>query len=77
MSSTQGSHKLKSFLLDLHNNFDNLSVAQRDLILQHYSKHALLKNKQPVEEDDWDYISLGILLKTMIQQKKDEEMIMT
>lgn len=76
-SSTQSGHKLKSFLLELYNNFDNLTVAQRDLVLQHYSKHALLENKQPVQEDDWDYISLGILLKTMIQQKKDEEMIMT
>jgi len=61
---------LKTFLRYLHDNFDDLSVDQRELVLQHYSKHALLETREPVQQDDWDYISLGILLKTMIQQAK-------
>ena len=67
------SNKLKSFLRYVHDNFDNLSTAHKDLVLQHYSKHALLDNKQTVQSDDWDYISLGILLRTMIEQRKQEE----
>ncbi len=35
------------------------------LLLQHYAKDQLLHNSQPVVEDDWDWISVGLLLRQM------------
>lgn len=65
MSST-----LKPFLAYLHNHYEQLSPAQHQLILQLYAKYTLLENKKPITSDDWDYISLGILLKTMTEQQQ-------
>lgn len=41
------------------------------LLLQYYAKSTLLDQHQPVEDDDWDYISLGILLKRIMASTAD------
>ena len=55
---------LQQLLDDLQH--QRLSREQHVLLLQHYAKHQLLQNQQPVQEDDWDWISVGLLLRQMV-----------
>jgi hypothetical protein len=60
---------LKDFLIHLANSIDiegALTTSQHKLILEHYSKHKLLVDNKPVEPDDWAWVSLGLLLKSML-----------
>ena len=61
---------LKDFLLHLANIIEvegKLSPLQHKLILEHYSKHQLLVANKPIESDDWAWVSLGLLLKNMVE----------
>lgn len=44
---------------------NELSREEYLLLLQHYAKDQLLHSSQPVNEDDWDWISVGLLLRQM------------
>ena len=44
---------------------NELSREEYVLLLQHYAKDQLLHSSQPVEEDDWDWISVGLLLRQL------------
>ncbi len=62
---------LKDFLLHLASSIEKegeLTPSQHKLILEHYSKHQLLVTKKPIESDDWAWVSLGLLLKNMLEE---------
>ena len=44
----------------------SLSTPEFLLLLQYYGKSVLLEQNIPVEEDDWDYIGMAILLKQLL-----------
>ena len=46
---------------------DQCSTEEFMCLLQHYAKHRMVTSSISVEEDDWDYISMGILLKQMVK----------
>ena len=60
-------HELLSFLEQTIQTFSTLTKEERWCILQFYSKMHMLKNKQFVEEDDFDYISFGLLIKSLVK----------
>ena len=60
---------LQAFLRDLADDLPTLSPEKKLLVVQLYSNYQLLENGRTVEEDDWNYISLGILMKQMLADK--------
>jgi hypothetical protein len=63
-------NSLVSFLEDTSKHFSSLSNEERWCVLQFYSKMHMLKNKQPFESDDWDYISFGLLIKSLVKSSE-------
>lgn len=64
---------LAAFLRDQANRIEALKeLTDRNelmLVLQHYQKCKVLEEDRKVEEDDWDWISFGIILKHMFKKE--------
>lgn len=67
MFSSSIETKCKDFVSYLFANFDSLTNNEKLIVFQAYTKHNLLQKQQTVQDDDWDYISLGIFLKESLQ----------
>ena len=63
---------LRTFLQTTLTNLDHQTPEQRMLLLQWYAKETLLTTNATVQDDDWDYISLGILLKTLVAPSQND-----
>lgn len=62
-SNTLTNEILRNFLIEMANNIDTLSPEQRILLWGFYSKIKV--GKQPIKEDDMEWVALGLLLKTL------------
>ncbi len=63
---------IQPFLQELIRQIDDceLTPAQELLLTQYYLKQKQLSENIPVEDDIWDYLSLGIFL---LQSEKEKE----
>jgi len=62
-SNTLTNEILRNFLIEMANNIDTLSLDNRILLWSFYSKIKV--GKQPIKEDDMEWVALGLLLKTL------------
>ncbi len=63
--------ELKNFLIDIQDNLTNLNKSELQLLVSYYTKVQMLRSGQPIKNDDWDWISLGLLMKSMYQSTNE------
>jgi hypothetical protein len=67
---------LKEFLLELAATLDTpekLTKDQHLYILQHYSKHQMHSIKHCISPDDLSWVALGLLMKVLFVEDKEEQ----
>jgi len=52
---------------------ETLSPTEQLLLQQYFLKSKLVQSGKRVEDDDWDYISLGIFLRSVMRSQNDDE----
>jgi hypothetical protein len=70
MNSTTDMRILSDFLQQTQDELSNLSPSELQLVLGFYTKMHLLRSNASIKTDDWDWISLGLFMKSMYEQQQ-------
>ena len=68
-NTTTEAQQLRQFLMNIHDDLSNLTKCELQLVLSFYTKMHLLRSNQQIKSDDWDWISLGLFMKSMYEQQ--------
>jgi hypothetical protein len=60
---------MKEILQHLADHYEALDSTQKSVIHEMVCKLMLLQSNAQIEKNDWDYISLAIVIKEMIKQQ--------
>jgi len=60
------------FLQERIASYPEQTPAEKYLLFQYFTKVKLLQSGATVQEDDWDYISLGVLIKQMLRREVED-----